>query len=196
MTMIKRLCVYCGSNYGSRPEYNQAARELARVMVNKNIGLVYGGASIGVMGEIADAFLKEGGEVIGVIPKGLLVREAAHTSITELREVNTMHERKAMMAELSDGFIALPGGLGTIEEFFEIWTWAQLGMHQKPCGLLNAGQYYDKLIEFIDHAVSERFIKEVYRSMVFVEDQPHILLQKFESYEAPDVARWIDQKGI
>ncbi len=196
MTMIKRLCVYCGSNYGSRPEYNQAARELARVMVNKNIGLVYGGASIGVMGEIADAFLKEGGEVIGVIPKGLLVREAAHTSITELREVNTMHERKAMMAELSDGFIALPGGLGTIEEFFEIWTWAQLGMHQKPCGLLNAGQYYDKLIEFIDHAVSERFIKEVYRSMVFVEEQPHILLQKFESYEAPEVARWIDQKGI
>ncbi len=196
MTMIKRLCVYCGSNYGSRPEYNQAARELARVMVNKNIGLVYGGASIGVMGEIADAFLKEGGEVIGVIPKGLLVREAAHTSITELREVNTMHERKAMMAELSDGFIALPGGLGTIEEFFEIWTWAQLGMHQKPCGLLNAGQYYDKLIEFIDHAVSERFIKEAYRSMVFVEEQPHILLQKFESYEAPEVARWIDQKGI
>ncbi len=196
MTMIKRLCVYCGSNYGSRPEYNQAARELARVMVNKNIGLVYGGASIGVMGEIADAFLKEGGEVIGVIPKELLVREAAHTGITELRKVNTMHDRKAMMAELSDGFIALPGGLGTIEEFFEIWTWAQLGMHQKPCGLLNAGQYYDKLIEFIDHAVSERFIKEVYRSMVFVEDQPHILLQKFESYEAPEVARWIDQKGI
>ena len=196
MTMIKRLCVYCGSNYGSRPEYNQAARELARVMVNKNIGLVYGGASIGVMGEIADAVLKEGGEVIGVIPKELLVREAAHTGITELREVNTMHERKAMMAELSDGFIALPGGLGTIEEFFEIWTWAQLGMHQKPCGLLNAGRYYDKLIEFIDHAVSERFIKEVYRSMVFVEEQPHILLQKFESYEAPEVARWIDQKGI
>ncbi len=107
-----------------------------------------------------------------------------------------MHERKAMMAELSDGFIALPGGLGTIEEFFEIWTWAQLGMHQKPCGLLNAGRYYDKLIDFIDHAVSERFIKEVYRSMVFVEEQPHILLQKFESYKAHEVARWIDQKGI
>jgi uncharacterized protein (TIGR00730 family) len=165
-------------------------------MVNKNIGLVYGGASIGVMGEIADAVLKEGGEVIGVIPKELLVREAAHTGITELREVNTMHERKAMMAELSDGFIALPGGLGTIEEFFEIWTWAQLGIHRKPCGLLNAGRYYDKLIDFIDHAVSERFIKEIYRSMVFVEEQPHILLQKFESYEAPEVARWIDQKGI
>ncbi len=196
MTMIKRLCVYCGSNYGSRPEYNQAARELARVMVNKNIGLVYGGASIGVMGEIADAAIKEGGEVIGVIPKELLFREVAHKGITELREVNTMHERKAIMAELSDGFIALPGGLGTIEEFFEIWTWAQLGMHQKPCGLLNAGRYYDKLINFIDHAVSERFIKEVYRSMVFVEEQPHILLQKFETYEAPEVARWIDQKGI
>ncbi|MFQ5964097.1 MAG: TIGR00730 family Rossman fold protein [Candidatus Scalinduaceae bacterium] len=194
--MIKRLCVYCGSNTGNRPEYTQAARELASAMVNKNIGLVYGGASVGMMGEIADAVLKEGGEVIGIIPKGLFVKEVAHTGVSELREVNTMHERKEMMAELSDGFIALPGGLGTIEEFFEIWTWSQLGMHQKPFGLLNACQYYDKLIDFINHAVSEKFIKEKYRSMVFVEEQPDVLLQKFETYKAPEVARWIDQKGI
>lgn len=192
---MKRLCVYCGSNSGRRPEYVQAARDMARVMVDKNIGLVYGGASVGVMGEIADAILKDGGEVIGIIPKGLFVKEVAHSGVSELREVGSMHERKAMMAELSDGFIALPGGLGTIEEFFEIWTWAQLGMHQKPCGLLNVYHYYDKLIDFINHAVSEQFIKEAYRSMVFVEEQPDILLQRFESYEAPKVTKWVDQKG-
>jgi uncharacterized protein (TIGR00730 family) len=196
MTMIKKLCVYCGSSTGNRPEYAQAARELAHAMVSMDMGLVYGGASVGVMGKLADAVVKEGGEVIGVIPKGLFVKEVAHTGISELREVDTMHERKAMMAELSDGFIALPGGLGTIEEFFEIWTWAQLGMHQKPCGFLNTGRYYDKLIDFIDHAVSEQFIKEEYRSMVFVEQQPDILLKKFESYRAPEVARWIDRKDI
>ncbi len=169
---------------------------MARAMANKNIGLVYGGASIGIMGAIADAVLEEGGEVIGIIPKGLFVKEVAHTGITELREVNSMHERKALMAELSDGFIALPGGLGTIEEFFEIWTWAQLGMHHKPCGLLNVCHYYDKLIDIIDHTVSERFVKDVNRSMVFVEEQPDILLQKFESYKAAKVKKWIDRKNI
>lgn len=194
MTVIKRLCVYCGSSTGNRSEYAQAARELARAMVSRDTGLVYGGASIGVMGVLADAVIKEGGEVIGIIPRGLLAKEVAHTGITELREVDSMHERKAMMAELSDGFIALPGGLGTIEEFFEIWTWAQLGMHRKPCGLLNAGRYFDKLIAFIDHAVSEQFIKEEYRSMVFVERESDILLQKFASYKAPEVAKWIDRK--
>lgn len=192
--MIKRLCVYCGSSTGNRPEYTQAARELARAMVSRDTGLVYGGASIGVMGVLADAVIKEGGEVIGIIPSGLLAKEVAHTGITELREVDSMHERKAMMADLSDGFIALPGGLGTIEEFFEIWTWAQLGMHRKPCGLLNAGRYFDKLIAFIDHAVSEQFIKKEYRSMVFVEREADILLQKFASYKAPEVAKWIDRK--
>lgn len=192
--MIKRLCVYCGSSTGNRPEYTQAARELARAMVSRDTGLVYGGASIGVMGALADAVIKEGGEVIGIIPSGLLAKEVAHTGITELREVGSMHERKAMMADLSDGFIALPGGLGTIEEFFEIWTWAQLGMHRKPCGLLNAGRYFDKLIAFIDHAVSEQFIKKEYRSMVFVEREADILLQKFASYKAPEVAKWIDRK--
>lgn len=194
--MIKRLCVYCGSSLGRRPEYVQAARALADIMVKNGIDLVYGGASVGVMGEIADAVLKNGGKVTGVIPKGLFVKEVAHTGISELLEVGSMHERKATMAELSDAFIALPGGLGTIEEFFEIWTWAQLGMHRKPCGLLNAGRYYDKLVDFINHAVSEQFIKEKYRSMVFVEEQPDILIQKLESYEAPETEKWIDQKTI
>ncbi len=194
MTVIKRLCVYCGSSAGNRPEYTQAARELARAMVSRDTDLVYGGASVGVMGALADAVIKEGGEVIGIIPRGLLAKEVAHTGITELREVDSMHERKAMMADLSDGFIALPGGLGTIEEFFEIWTWAQLGMHRKPCGLLNAGRYFNKLIAFIDHTVSEQFVKKEHRSMVFVEQQPDILLQKFDSYKAPEVARWIDRK--
>lgn len=194
--MIKRLCVYCGSSPGRRPEYVRAARALADIMVKNGIDLVYGGASVGVMGEIADAVLKNGGKVTGVIPKGLFVKEVAHTGISELLEVGSMHERKATMAELSDAFIALPGGLGTIEEFFEIWTWAQLGMHRKPCGLLNAGRYYDKLIDFINHAVSEQFIKEKYRSMVFVEEQPDILIQKLESYEAPETEKWIDQKTI
>ena len=194
--MIKRLCVYCGSSPGRRPEYARAARELAGIMVENGIDLVYGGASVGIMGEIADAILKNGGKVIGIIPKGLFVKEVAHTGISELREVGSMHERKATMAELSDAFVALPGGLGTIEEFFEIWTWAQLGMHRKPCGLLNVGRYYDKLIDFINHAVSEQFIKEKYRSMVFVEEQPDILMQKLESYEAPEIEKWIDQKSI
>ena len=194
--MIKRLCVYCGSSPGRRPEYVRAARALADIMVKNGIDLVYGGASVGVMGEIADAVLKNGGKVTGVIPKGLFVKEVAHTGISELLEVGSMHERKATMAELSDAFIALPGGLGTIEEFFEIWTWAQLGMHRKPCGLLNVGRYYDKLIDFINHAVSEQFIKEKYRSMVFVEEQPDILIQKLESYEAPEIEQWIDQKTI
>lgn len=192
--MIKRLCVYCGSSPGNRPEYVQAARLLASAMVSKNIGLVYGGASVGVMGAIADAVLEEGGEVIGVIPKGLFVKEVAHTGITELREVDSMHERKSLMFELSDGFVAMPGGLGTIEEFFEIWTWAQLGMHRKPCGLLNVHQYYDKLLAFLDHVASEKFVKEVYRSMILVEECPETLLQKFESYKAPEIAKWIDPK--
>ena len=159
MPKIKRLCVYCGSSSGSQPDYALAARQLARAMVSKNIDLVYGGAGVGLMGEIADTVLEEGGDVIGIIPKGLFVKEVVHTGLTELREVGSMHERKLLMSELSDGFVALPGGFGTIEEILEIITWSQLGMHQKPCGLLNVRRYYDRLIDFLDHAVSERFIK-------------------------------------
>jgi len=190
---MKRLCVYCGSSSGARPDYILAARQLARTIVSKNIDLVYGGASIGIMGEIADTVLEEGGNVIGIIPKDLFVKEAAHTGLTELREVASMHERKLLMAELSDGFIALPGGLGTFEEILEIITWSQLGMHQKPCGLLNVHRYYDKLIDFLDHAVSEHFIKKIHRSIVIVEESPEILLEKFEAYKAPETVEWIDR---
>ena len=192
---MKRLCVYCGSSPGRQSDYVQVARQLAQAMVNRNIDLVYGGASVGIMGEIANAVLEEGGDVIGIIPKGLFKKEVAHTGITELREVGSMHERKSLMADLSDGFIALPGGLGTIEEIFEIITWSQLGMHRKPCGLLNVCRYYDKLIDFLDHAVSEQFIKASYRSSILIDEYPDALLEKFEVYKAPETVKWIDRKS-
>jgi uncharacterized protein (TIGR00730 family) len=192
---MKRLCVYCGSSSGRQPDYARVARQLARAMVSRNIDLVYGGASVGVMGEIANAVLEEGGDVIGIIPKGLFVKEVAHTGITELREVDSMHERKALMAELSDGFIALPGGLGTIEEILEIITWSQLGMHRKPCGLLNVCHYYDKLIDFLDHAVSEQFIKTSHRSTILIDERVDVLLEKFEAYNAPETGKWINRKS-
>jgi len=192
---MKRLCVYCGSSSGRQPDYARVARQLARALVNRNIDLVYGGASVGIMGEIANAVLEEGGDVIGIIPKGLFKKEVAHTGVTELREVDSMHERKSLMADLSDGFIALPGGLGTIEEIFEIITWSQLGMHRKPCGLLNVCHYYDKLIGFLDHAVTEQFIKSTHRSTILVDECPDTLLEKFEVYQAPETAKWIDRKS-
>jgi hypothetical protein len=164
-------------------------------MVNRNIDLVYGGASVGIMGEIANAVLEEGGDVIGIIPKGLFKKEVAHTGVTELREVDSMHERKSLMADLSDGFIALPGGFGTIEEIFEIITWSQLGMHRKPCGLLNVCHYYDKLIGFLDHAVTEQFIKAAHHSTILVDECPDALLGKFEVYEAPETVKLIDRKS-
>ncbi len=193
---MKNLCVYCGSSTGRIPDYTSAARQLAHAMVSKGIGLVYGGASVGIMGKIADAVLEEGGSVVGIIPKGLFVKEVAHTGLTELRVVGSMHERKSLMADLSDGFIALPGGFGTIEEIFEILTWSQLGIHRKPCGLLNVCHYYDKLIGFLDHAVSEQFIKNDHRSTILIDECPDTLLEKFEAYKAPETAKWIDRKNI
>ena len=192
---MKRLCVYCGSSSGGKPDYARVARQLAHAMVSRNIGLVYGGASVGIMGEIANAVLEEGGNVIGVIPKRLFAKEIAHTGITELREVGSMHERKSLMADLSDGFIALPGGFGTIEEILEIITWSQLGMHRKPCGLLNVCRYYDKLIEFLDHAVSEQFIKTSHRSTILIDESPDALLEKFRAYKALETTKWIDRKS-
>ncbi len=192
---MKNLCVYCGSSSGRIADYALVARQLARAMVSKGIGLVYGGASVGIMGEIANAVLEEGGDVIGIIPKGLFRKEVAHTGITELREVDSMHERKSLMADLSDGFIALPGGFGTIEEIFEIITWSQLGMHRKPCGLLSVCHYYDKLIGFLDHAVTEQFIKSTHRSTILVDECPDALLEKFEVYKAPETAKWIDRES-
>ncbi|WP_096893742.1 TIGR00730 family Rossman fold protein [Candidatus Scalindua japonica] len=193
---MKNVCVYCGSRPGRKSDYSLAARQLARTLASRNIGLVYGGASVGIMGELANAILEEGGNVIGVIPKGLFKREVAHAGLTELREVGSMHERKSLMADLSDGFIALPGGFGTIEEIFEIITWSQLGMHRKPCGLLNVCHYYDNLIRFLDHAVTEQFIKAKHHSTILIDERPDVLLDKFEAYKAPETAQWIDRKTI
>ena len=190
--MMKRICVFCGSSPGSRPDYVQAGRELGEFLAKKGLGLVYGGTNIGIMGEVANAALTAGGEVIGVIPRGLVEKGIGHTGLTDLRVVNSMHDRKAMMFTLSDGFVALPGGLGTIEEFFEVLTWTQLGMHAKPCGLLNVQGYYDKLIAFLDNAVSERFVRDSHRAMVLVAERPEALIEKFESYEAPRVKKWLD----
>jgi uncharacterized protein (TIGR00730 family) len=189
---MKRICVFCGSSPGVRPEYVLAARELGMLLAQKKIGLVYGGARVGMMGALATAAVEAGGEVTGVMPGSLVRKEVAHTGLKDLRIVGTMHERKAMMGELSDGFVALPGGLGTIEEFFEVLTWAQLGMHKKPCGLLNVNGYFDPLVGFIDHAVAQQFVSPGSRSLVIVENTPEKLLQKFEHYVAPqsDKASW------
>jgi uncharacterized protein (TIGR00730 family) len=190
---MKRICVYCASSPGSQPDYTEAAGNLAQALVQRNIDLVYGGASVGVMGVLANSVLAAGGHVIGIIPQALVDREVAHSGLSDLRVVPSMHERKMLMAELSDGFIALPGGLGTLEEIFEILTWAQLGLHQKPCGLLNIRDYYRSLIDFLDHAVAEKFIKDAHRAMLLVEEQPRRLLERFERYNAPTVAKWVDR---
>jgi uncharacterized protein (TIGR00730 family) len=189
---LKRICVYCGSSPGARPEYIQAARQLGHALASRDIGLVYGGGRVGVMGEIADAVLEAGGEVIGVIPRELVDKEVAFTALSDLRVVSSMHERKALMVELSDGFVALPGGLGTFEEFLEVLTWAQLNIHHKPCGLLNVCGYYTSLIGFLDHAVAEQFLQSQHRSMLVVDESPTALLDRFEAYQAPkvDKAAW------
>jgi uncharacterized protein (TIGR00730 family) len=177
---MKRLTVFCGSNIGARPEYLHAAHELGRLLAHRKIGLVYGGSGIGIMRELAGAVLEAGGEVVGVIPQLLVDREVAYKVLPDLRVVVSMHERKALMADLGDAFIAMPGGLGTLDEFFEIVSWAQLGMHQKPCGLLNVCGYYDRLVGFLDHAVDQQFIKPQYRLMIQVDDTVQGLLNKLE----------------
>lgn len=192
MSEIRRLAVFCGSNPGARPDYVNGARALGRLLSERGIGVVYGGSSVGLMAALAEAVLDELGEIIGVIPKMLVEREVAHRNLTDLRVVGSMHERKALMAELSDGFVALPGGIGTLEEFFEIWTWAQLGVHQKPCGLLNIAGYFDPLLAFLDRAVEEKFVREVHRSMVVVESSPEKLLARFEEYVPPKVVKWVN----
>ncbi len=190
---MKQICVYCGSSEGKHPEYRAAARALGRVMLEKGIGLVYGGAQVGIMGEIADTMVAGGGKVTGIMPQSLADREIFHTGLTELKIVTSMHERKSMMAELSDGFIALPGGLGTIEEIFEVLTWAQLGFHKKPCALLNALGYYDFLSNFLDHTVTQGFVNTTSRSMLITESDPIRLIKRFETYVAPSVNKWIDR---
>ena len=188
-----RIAVFCGSATGRDPRYVAEARELGRAIAGRGIGLVYGGGSIGLMGAIADAVLEAGGEVIGVIPRTLWEREVGHRGLTELRIVETMHERKAMMAELADAFVALPGGLGTLEELFEAWTWSQLGLHRKPCAILDANGYYDDLVSFLDKAVAAGFVDATFRSMLIVEREPAALFERIAAYAPPTVSRWIDK---
>jgi uncharacterized protein (TIGR00730 family) len=196
VTGIKRLCVFCGSSTGDRPGYVAAARELGTTLARQGIGLVYGGASVGLMGAVADAALTAGGEVIGVIPEALVRKEVAHGGPVDLRIVGSMHERKAMMAELSCGFVALPGGIGTLEELFEIWTWAQLGHHRKPCALLNVGGFYDPLIAFLDGIVERRFLKAEHRGMLIVVDAPDALLARLRDYAPPVVGKWLTGEDV
>ncbi|WP_299697368.1 TIGR00730 family Rossman fold protein [Hydrocarboniphaga sp.] len=183
--------MFCGSSRGSDPLYAETARALGQVLAEAGIAVVYGGSSVGLMGELADAALAAGGKVIGVLPQALAHREIGHAGLTELRIVQSMHERKALMAELADGFIAMPGGIGTFEEIFEVWTWAQLGHHAKPCSLLNVDGFYDGLISFLDSVVDRQFIKPVNRDMLLIARDPATLLAKLRAYEAPQVTQWI-----
>jgi len=182
---MTRVCVFAGSSSGVRPEYMAAATDLGRVLAARGIGLVYGGARVGLMGAVADAVLTGGGEVTGVIPRSLVEKEVAHSGLTELRVVTTMHERKALMADLSDAFIALPGGWGTLDEFFEILTWAQLGLHCKPCGVLNVQGYFDRLLSFLDHSVEQGFVRREYGALLAVSDDPSTLLDALRAQTPP-----------
>ncbi len=179
---MKRLCVYCGSREGARPAYRAAARRIGELLAGKGIGLVYGGMRAGLMGEVADAALDGGGEVIGIIPQILAEQGLGHPRVHDLRIVSSMTARKGMMAELADAFVVLPGGVGTWEEFFEIWSWATLGLHEKPCGILNVESYYDRLVDFLDAAVEEGFLKEKNRALVLVDDAPERLLERLARF--------------
>lgn len=189
--MIHRICVFCGSNSGSGKGYAEAARELGGLFAREGIGLVYGGGSVGLMGVLADAVLSAGGEVIGVIPHALWAREVGHRGLTDIRIVDTMHERKAMMADLADAFIALPGGLGTLEEIFEVWTWAQLGLHAKPLGFLDVDGFYTPLMKFLDRSMAERFVREEHRAIAVIEKDARVLLKRFDEWRPPRVQKWI-----
>jgi uncharacterized protein (TIGR00730 family) len=189
---MKCVCVFAGSSAGNRPEYLAAAEDLGRVLAARGIGLVYGGARVGLMGAVADAVLADGGQVIGVIPQALVEKEVAHDGLTDLRVVTTMHERKALMAELADGFVALPGGWGTLDELFEILTWAQLGIHRKPCGLLNVLGYFDSLLAFLDHAMQHGFVRREYGALLATSDAPMALVDAMELHRPPTLEKWID----
>jgi uncharacterized protein (TIGR00730 family) len=192
---LRTVCIYAGSLVGARPEYRAGAEHLARVLARQGIGIVYGGGRAGLMGAIADAARAEGGRVTGVIPRQLVEREIAHEGLDDLRVVSSMHERKALMAELADAFVAVPGGIGTLEELIEVYTWAQLGMHAKPVALLDVAGYYHGLIEFFDHATAEGFLRSKTRSMLLVEPDPERLLEQLRAYEPPDVPHWIDERA-
>ena len=185
--MLKNICVFCGSSHGSNRLYSNVTEDLGRVLLKRRFSLIYGGARIGLMGSIASIIHQQGGEVIGVIPRALVDREVAYKDLSDLRIVDSMHERKNLMFQLSDGFIALPGGLGTLDEFFEILTWAQLGIHTKPCGLLNINGYFDHLIAFLKHAVNEYFLDSEYLDIVLIDENPDFLLDKMMSYLPPKI---------
>ncbi|MBI5446875.1 MAG: TIGR00730 family Rossman fold protein [Deltaproteobacteria bacterium] len=191
---MKRICVYCGSNYGTRPAYRRAAAELGTELARRGLGLVYGGSHVGLMGALADATLAAGGEVVGVIPGALVSREIAHPGLSELRVVGSMQERKALMADLSDAFIALPGGFGTLEEFCEVATWTQLGLHRKACGLLDVERYFTALLAFLDHAAGEGFIRREHRSIVLTSDTPGELLDGLSAFQPPALPKWIGRE--
>jgi hypothetical protein len=191
---MKRICVFCGSSEGRRPEYGAAAEEMAVELVRRNIGLVYGGGNVGLMGILADAVLRAGGEVQGVIPEHLMALEVGHGGLTKLHVVRSMHERKALMADLSDAFVALPGGFGTLEEFCEVVTWTQLGLHAKPCGILNVLRFYSPLLAMLDHPVEERFLKRENRALVLARDQPADLLQALEEWRPIRVEKWLSRE--
>lgn len=190
---IQCICVYCGSSEGRDEAYALGARHLGQLLAERSITLVYGGANVGLMRILADASLASGGSVIGVMPKALVEKEKAHGGLTKLHVVESMHERKAMMAELADGFIALPGGAGTMDELFEVWTWGQLGFHGKPCGLLNIASYYDPLVTFLDHAVSAGFIRTCHRDMLVIAETAEELISRFTTYLPPTTEKWIQR---
>lgn len=192
--MARRVCVFCGSSSGGRASYADAARSLARILVARHISIVYGGARVGLMGTLADAALEAGGEVIGVMPRSLVEKEVSHPGLSDLRVVGSMHERKAQMAELSDAFIALPGGYGTLEEFCEVLTWTQLGLQRKPCGILNVDGYYDQLLSLFDHAEKEQFLKPVHRRIVLSDSHPETLVTRLLEHQPPLEDKWIDRR--
>jgi uncharacterized protein (TIGR00730 family) len=189
---VRRVCVYAGSNPGNDPAFADAARSLGTLLAEREIGVVFGGGKVGLMGVIADAALAAGGEVIGVMPQALIDREIGHRGLTELEVVDSMHERKARMAELSDGFVALPGGIGTLEELIEVYTWSQLGIHDKACGVLNVAGYYDALARFLDHAVTAGFLRPQHRETLAVADTPAELLEALSAYTPPTVTKWLE----
>ena len=188
---MKNICVFCGSSWGRRKEFETAAITLSRQIAKRGYGLVYGGSSAGLMGACADAALAEGGKVIGILPNALKAKEIDHKSLTELYLVESMHERKAMMEQLSDGFVSIPGGIGTMDEMFEMWTWAMLGWHDKPSALLNVSGYYDDLIRFLDRTAEEAFVKQAHRDMLIVETDVERLFERMENYVAPKIGKWI-----
>ncbi len=193
---MKSITVFCGSNSGFRGEYAEAAKELGKLLVASGIRLVYGGGKVGLMGVIADEVMRGGGTVIGIIPESLEKKEVGHRAVTELMVVESMHERKALMAELADGFIAMPGGIGTFEEFFEILTWAQLGFHNKPCAILNVAGYYDGLLALCDNAVSEGFLRREHRHLIIEDEDPERLLSKMNEFKPATFEKWLDKEDL